>query len=390
MNNKYYLLNTLHITIDSLFDSIPVLLSFIVLTYSANEREVGIILSSSNMLNTLAGLSALFFSRRFGLFRTLIFTTALFGLGFVANAFSTGIFFTGLCIIIGGMGFSIFHNTAFSYLSTTTDRQSLGKTIGNFTAYGDIGRIPLTALAGFIAAFSICDFAGWRIVCLTYGVAALLFAAFAFIFSKSLESEHNPEVLKKNHFPAFSLLCNRQYALPIVASVLDAISSTQVFAFLPYLLFSKGIDPKIIGTFALAFTLGCFIGKVLLGRAVDLMGCRKVFVASELVMALFLLLLIFSQELVAVITSALLLGVVTRGTVPVVQMIITSPVKEKHLYEDVISINGFCRGVSTIASPLIYGFVAASYDVSWSFAIMAVTAVLAIMPVLVMDNVEAA
>lgn len=100
--------------------------------------------------------------------------------------------------------------------------------------------------------------------------------------------------------------------------------------------------------------------------------------------------LIFSQELAAVIVSSLLLGIVTRGTVPVVQTIITLPVKEKNLYEDVIGINGFCRGVSSIVTPLVYGFVAASYGVSWSFAIMAATAILAIIPVLIMDSVESA
>ncbi|MFQ8738092.1 MAG: hypothetical protein ACLSAH_20565 [Bilophila wadsworthia] len=61
--------------------------------------------------------------------------------------------------------------------------------------------------------------------------------------------------------PPLSLLRDRHTASTVVANILDGFSGDQIFAFLPFLLFAKGMDPKVIGSFALAFTVGCFAGK---------------------------------------------------------------------------------------------------------------------------------
>ena len=61
------------------------------------------------------------------------------------------------------------------FVSTVrTQRSMLGKVLGDFTAIGDIGRIPITAFAGFLAAWSVAGIPGWRIVCALFGAAGLL------------------------------------------------------------------------------------------------------------------------------------------------------------------------------------------------------------------------
>lgn len=45
--------------------------------------------------------------------------------------------------------------------------------MSDFTAIGDVGRIPLVSLAAFAAASVCAGLPGWRAVCLAYGVAAL-------------------------------------------------------------------------------------------------------------------------------------------------------------------------------------------------------------------------
>jgi len=388
MQNQF-LLNALHITIDGLFDSVPILLSFMILSFGAQEKDAGVIIALINMVNTLAGLFTIIFSRHFGLFRTLSLLTFLGGLGFFANTFSHDIYLVGFFFIIGNAGFGLFHNVAFSYLSASCEKGSVGKAIGDFSAIGDIGRIPLASLTGFIAAFTILGFPGWRVVCFTYGLGALLFAGYILLFSSYRKEKPDREHLsmeQKKHLPSFSMLHNRQYALPISASVLDAFGSNQVFAFLPFLLFAKGIDPKILGAFAFAFTFGCLLGKIALGRAVDLFGTRKIFVVSELLMAILLVALLLGQQLFIVVGAAFLLGIVTKGTVPVVQTIITEPIREKHKYQDIIAINSFSRGISNIISPLLFGFIASAFDINWSFAIMAIAAVCAVIPILIMDT----
>ncbi len=384
MRNQF-LLNTIHVVVDGLYDSVPILLSFMVFSFGAGEKEAGVVMSLANTVNTFAGLGAIFFSRHFGSFRTMGLIVLVNSTGFLANAFSPGLYLAGICFIVGTAGFSVFHNLAFSYIATNSERCSLGKTMGDFTAVGDIGRIPLASLAGFLAAIPVFGFPGWRVVCIAYGLGALLFAGYVWFSFRNEKPE--PAAGKPSapafgkFFPSFSLLRRRQYVLPILASVLDAVGSNQVFMFLPFLLFAKGIDPKVIGAFALAFTAGGLVGKTVLGRLVDTVGTRKVFIVSELIMAILLVLLLLGKHIVIVVGASLLLGIVTKGTVPAVQAIITEPVCEKHEFQDIIAINSFSRGVANMVSPLAFGWVASMAGIDSTFAIMAVFVASAVIPV---------
>lgn len=389
MLNQRLLLNTSHIIIDGLFESVPILLSFMVISFGASEKETGIIISLAIMASTLLGLFTISFSRNLGLLRTVSLIILLYGIGFFTNAFSKNVYLTGFCFIIAIAGYSVFHNIAFTNLTSNSDRRSLGKTMGNFTAIGDIGRIPFASLAGFIAAVSTFGFSGWRIVCLTYGLGAIGFAGYL-LFSSYTTDTKNQEALpitgSRKSFPSFSILRNRQCVLPITANIFDAFGSDQIFIFLPYLLFTKGIDPKIIGTFALAFTFGCFLGKVVCGRMVDLFGTRKVFVISEIIMAILLMILVLGHQFFIIVGASLLLGIVTKGTIPVIQTIITEPIREKHNYDDIFTISTFSRGTINMLTPLLFGFIASLFGIHWIYSIMAIAAVCAVIPVLKMDT----
>lgn len=392
MPKQQRLLNMFHILIDGLFDSMPILLSFIILSFGSSEKTAGAILAMAVMVSTLAGLSTKFFSQTFSVLHILLVITVFYGFGFFLNAFSPNIYLAGFSFILANTGYSLFHNLAFSYLTLHTNQQSLGKVMGNFTAIGDIGRIPFASLAGFIAAFSISGIPGWRIVCLTYGLGVLLFSGYLWVSSFQQKEElfpsNPPPAEKPSHFPSFSLLRTPQQVMPIVASVLDAFASDQIFIFLPFLLFAKGLDPKIIGTFALAFTLGCFLGKIVCGRIVDIFGTRKVFVISEIIMALLLVILVIGQQLFLIIGTSLVLGILTKGTVPVIQMIISEPVRETNNCDDIFAINSFCRGTVNMVTPLLFGCIASAFGVHWIYVIMAILAVFAVLPVLVMAKKE--
>jgi MFS family permease len=390
MLKQQFLLNMYHIFIDGLFDSVPILLSFMIISFHAGEKEAGTIISIAIMVSTFLGLSTKFFSQHFRLSCTLSIIVLFYGIGFFINAFSKNIYLAGFYFIIAIAGYSLFHNIAFSYLTANSERRSLGKVMGNFTAIGDIGRIPFASLAGFIAAYPIFGFSGWRIVCLIYGLGALMLAGYIFFPSRRIKEEIDQESLPiakpKTYLPSFSLLCKPQNALPISANILDAFGSDHIFTFLPFLLLSKGIDPKIIGAFALAFTFGCFLGKVVCGRMVDIFGPRKVFVLSEVIMALLLVILIQAQQLLFIVGASLMLGIVTKGTIPVIQTIITEPVREMHSYDDIFAISTFSRGTTDMITPLLFGFIASSIGINWIYSIMAVAAACAILPVIMMDG----
>ncbi|MDL2266457.1 hypothetical protein LJC46_00520 [Desulfovibrio sp. OttesenSCG-928-G15] len=171
--SRYMLLNAYHILIDGLFDSIPILLAFMILTFDVNESAVGLIVSLGTALGTAAGLGTLVLARTLKFTHITALVTAVYGAGFVAAAFSGGIMSAGICFALAMTGHSIFHNISFSYITRNTERQKLGRVMGDFIAIGDVGRIPLVSLAAFAAAYTFAGLPGWKLVCFCYGAIAL-------------------------------------------------------------------------------------------------------------------------------------------------------------------------------------------------------------------------
>lgn len=379
-----FFLNSYHILVDGLFDAMPILLSFIVISFGAGEDTVGTILSLAFIITTLTGLSTIYLSQRWGFLRTVSLVTCFFGIGYCANAFSPNLYATGLFCIISLAGHGLFHNIAFSYLTSHSPRAKLGKAMGDFTLLGDIGRIPFVSLAGYAAAVSLGAFEGWRVICLLYGVLALAGSASVLWLARSPwggQFEDAPPQ-KIRRFPSFALLHQPQIRLTMLTSCLDSFSSDRLFAFLPFLLLAKGVEASVIGSFALAFTAGSLGGKFLCGRMTDAFGNCRVFITCKLLMTAFIIALLFSQQLWCIIIAAALLGGVTRGTVPIIQTIITEPVKDSQNFDDVFAINSLLRGCTNIVSPLIFGFLATATSIQTVYVLMSVVGALSVIPLL--------
>lgn len=380
-----FLLNIFHVLIDGLFESVPLLLSFMAIAWGGGEKEVGLIISLAVMASTLTGLATKPLSRRFGRLTALTWITALYGIGFLLNAFAANLYFAGGCFILATAGHTVFHSISFSYLSAATDKTGLGTVLGNFTALGDIGRVPFTALTGFVAASTLAGLPGWRIVSFGYGLGALLFSYWAgvFLFSKNDGTSVEESAVTKptKNLPDFALLRKSRYALPIIANSFDAFGSDRIFTFLPFLLLAKQIEAQQIGLFALLFTLSGLGGKMVCGRLVDRFGARPVFLAAESTMALLLGILVVATQPSLLMVTAFLLGIVTKGTVPVVQTIVANTVEDPAEYDDIFTLNNLSRGVTNILAPLVFGFIAAAYGVIWAYCAMGIAAGCAVLPI---------
>ena len=385
-----FLLNIFHVLIDGLLDSVPLLLSFMAIAWGSGEKEVGLIISLAVMASTLTGLATKPLSRRFGRLTALIWITALYGAGFFMNAFSANLYFAGGCFILATAGHTVFHSISFSYLSAATDRTELGTALGNFTALGDIGRVPFTALTGFMAASSLAGLPGWRIVSFLYGLGALLFSYWAgvLLFSGKGSTPVEPPTTATatKNLPDFSLLRNSRHALPILANSFDAFGSDRIFTFLPFLLLVKQIEPQKIGLFALLFTLSGFGGKMVCGRLVDRFGARPVFIAAESSMALLLGILVVATQPSLLMGIAFLLGIVTKGTVPAVQTIVANTVEDSAEYDDIFTLNNLSRGATNIVAPLVFGFIAAAHGVIWAYGVMGIAVCCAVLPIAMMKK----
>lgn len=387
------LLQIFHVVVDGLHDSVPILLSFMVFAFGAQEKDAGVILSVAALLGTVAGLGTKGCSQRLGFLRTLSLIMGAYGLGYVANLFSQSIWFSGVFFVMAMMGYGVFHNAAFSYLTLRAERARLGKVLGDFTAIGDIGRIPITAFAGFAAAVTVGGVPGWRLVCALFGAVACAISLgllwMWFRQKSSVPACAEPQKARRLLPPA-ALLRDRHTAFTVGATVLDAFSGDQIFAFLPFLLFAKGLDPTVVGSFAIAFTVGCFAGKTACGRLVGLFGPRRVFTVSKAFMAGLLALLVTAQDLPLIIGASVALGAVTKGTVPVLQTLLVEPVTDPDAYDDLFAVSTFARGVTNILTPLLFGFVASAFSAASIYSLMAVGAVIAALPVVFMGRPRSA
>jgi len=151
--NAFLRLNAFHVVNDGLYDSVPILLAFMFITFGAGEREVGIVTSCAAALSTLISLSTVWVSRKLRMAHIFSLVSVLYGIGFVVNSTAQNVLFSGVFFVLALCGHGIFHVVAFSYISAHTERRLLGKVMGDFTVVGDIGRIPLVSFAGFAAAF---------------------------------------------------------------------------------------------------------------------------------------------------------------------------------------------------------------------------------------------
>ena len=82
---------------------------------------------------------------------------------------------------------------------------------------------------------------------------------------------------------------------------------------------------------------------------------------------------------------AFFIGLLTKGTVPVIQAIITVPFQSIGEYDKIFSINSFVRGVINIFTPLLFGFIASIWDINVVYIIMAAVSFLAVVPMLYFD-----
>lgn len=438
-------LNASHIVMDGLYDSVPILLSFVVVYYGAGERDAGFIVSLGACLSTAGGLATKFFGARFGLWASLGLILGCAGAGFLGNAFAPSLLLSGMCFVVAICGMGLFHSLTFAHLTVHSPKRWMGKAIGDFTAVGDVGRIPIASLAGFGAALTLAGQPGWRTVSLVYGVATLCFAACLLrrgllqraaakdvdegtpatpdasampptppvppltdaptADSGAATAKAAPSTSPKaSMLPSFGLLRIRDVALSMLTNVLDGFSSAHIFTFLPFLLFAKGIDPKIIGGFALTFAAGSLVGKLVCGRLAAYCGARVIFVGAELLMVVLLVCMVLAQDAWTILAASLVLGIVTRGTVPVLQTLLVDPVREpepaapadaekpdagqrfaSHC-EDIFSLSSLFRGGINMLTPLLFGVLSAAFSIESVYVLMAVVGALAVVPVLMLGR----
>jgi len=344
--------------------------------------SVGFLGSAQPLFAAILALPAGFLASKLGGFHFLVFLLLIYSAGALLTIFAFNLPITILAFSIAALGFGMFHTVAFSLVAKISGKNNIGKNMGNFSSIGDIGRVTIPPIVVFLVAI-----AGWRI-----SMAAItLVGLFAFLLLRlnqpKKEEYHLEEMASKNETHqefithTLILLRTKRLFLTLLAATADTLASSPIFLFLPFILFAKGVSVANYGISTAAFFGGSLAGRFLLGRAVDKFGNLKVFIISEILMAVCLVLLVASSNFPVILLLALLLGAFTRGTTPAIQAMLSEVSKKAH-YHKIYALSETVIGIVAVATVILMGVVADRIGIEFVFYTAAVFALLAIIPVL--------
>lgn len=180
--------------------------------------------------------------------------------------------------------------------------------------------------------------------------------------------------------PNWQALKNRRLVLAITANSLDEFVSETLYIFLPFLLLARDINPALIGTFAAAYFVGNILGKTALGRLADKVSTAKVFISAELLMVLFIVLMASSALPLVIIACSVVLGVLSKGTIPVTKSMVAESVEHHGNFEKAYALDSLIGRASKTTAPLVIGFIASAFSIVAAFMFMAGVVLLAIVP----------
>lgn len=366
----------LHFFNDGFLASIILLLPFIAKDLKLNLTQVGFLSSIFSLSGILLSLPVGHLSSRFGAIKILIFTIIFYVLGFLFTSLSHSYIFLIFAFFIMSIAFGSFHPVSFSLVARWSKKEKLGRTIGDFTAIGEFGRICLSGFISFIA-FSI----GWKQTSFIYVIISAFLLLFFLYFNfnnKTTNIEEDIKTKNQKQINILEIIKNKKFLLVLSINFFDLLASSALFIFLPFLLIKKGISPSILGAFTSAFFLGNLIGKMGLGRLTDKFKNTKVFIIAELFMIIFILLLTYSNSIFFIIVFSVVLGSLTMGTAPIRTTMVTETNEHHGLYEKVFGISSFVASISSALAPIILGYVADLYGIINSFNLSALFALFAI------------
>ena len=377
---RYRALGLLHIMNDGWLASLPLLLPFLRGELGLDYAGIGILTSLLGAAGIFLALPAAGLARRFGGFRVLAAAAILYAASFLVVAAARSYGALALAFGLASLGFGAFHPIGFSLTASAGPSASLGKRMGGFTAVGDIGRIGVAALVTALMAWL-----SWRRVAVIYAAVPILVLAACLaggLFREVNDTgTHGLPDTGKNR--KFRLSVDRRLAPILASGFIDTLAGSSLFVFLPFLFTLRGASPGLLGSLSGAFFLGNMLGKVALGGTVDRFGGRRVFFVSEFVMAALLVALGRSESLAVLVPLSVLLGAVTKGTVPVINTLLAEAAGEGGGVEEAFALGSTLNGVAGVISPLLFGLVSERFGVDKVFPVSAAFAVLAVLPLLI-------
>jgi MFS family permease len=279
-----------------------------------------------------------------------------------------------LAYAFGGVSSGLFEPIGNSLVAKITNSKNRGTAIGNFAAYGDMGRIAVvaaaTGLAGFLGVNRACG------VLFVSALGALFLAGVCLPRTSRACGADAAEI--PVHLG--ELMKNRKFRFATAAGIADSFSSASLYIFIPFLLEAKGIALANTLYFNVIFFSGYMSGRLLLGRLADRHGAPQILIASKLAMSVLIVLLTLLSRRLEIVGLLFLLGIVTRGSSPIIRAMVADSIDERVSFHNAFSAySSASRGSSAVCRP-IYGYLATYAGIAAVFYMSAAVSLCTLYP----------
>ena len=296
------------------------------------------------------------------------------GISWFALFFSNHLALTFLAYAFGGVSSGLFEPIGNSLVAKLSASGNRSTAIGNFAAFGDMGKIAMmavaTALAGLLHVDNAC-----LVMC---GSAAVVLVFACFAIAKTNGEADSVEEEMPVHLR--DLLKNRKFCFATAAGITDSFSSASLYIFIPFLLIHKGIPLEHTLYFNVIFFAGYMSGRLVLGRLADKHGAPYILMGSKVAMALLILLLTLVSGSVVLLGLLFLLGIFTRGSSPIIRAMVADTMGENESFHNAFSaFSSASRGSSALSRP-IFGFLASFAGISSVFYLASVVSLMTLYP----------
>ena len=285
-----------------------------------------------------------------------------------------------LAYTLGGIASGLFEPIGNSLVAKSSSANNRGTAIGNFAAFGDMGRIAVgaaaTSLAGWLGVNHAC--AGLLVT----NVAAMILAQI--YLPKPVESDDAAADQHRTHLK--ELLSNSKFCHATLAGIADSFSSASLYIFIPFLLIPKGITLANTGYFNVVFFAGYMSGRLFLGRLSDKYGPGLVLIVSKVVMAALIVLLVVASGYAPIMVLVFVLGIFTRGTSPIIRAMVADSMDERVSFHDAFAAYSFASRGSTAVCRPIYGYLASFAGIGSVFYFAAAVSLLTLYPAAKYDD----
>lgn len=375
----------LHFLNDGVRTTFILLLPFIAIDLSLSLTQVGFLGSSQPLIAALLALPTGFIMGKFKEFQVILLLLFVYSLAAMGVSLAPNVVILVCTYLLASLGFGMFHTVGFSLTAKSSNTTDVGRNMGNFTAVGDIGRIIIPTAAVFISSYI-----GWRTTMVIIGlIGLLLFFVFRLtIKPKITESSSAVFQTYKEFLKDVITMFKQKHALSIIiAAIIDTLASSPIYVFLPFLLLKKGESPVELTITMGGFFVGSLIGKTLLGRGVDRFGNKAIFIFSEVCMAISILFIAHSNQIILILLLATLLGGFTKGTSPVIQTMFSQLSHRDH-YHKVFAVSELVIGLASMLTIMAMGIIADKAGILWIFYLTAALAILATLPIYALSKTK--